>query len=104
MDKLLDAINDFYIREFDDYSGVEVPEDKIIPLCYTTYDFGDGDEHEIQVSIDCKNRAYLNYIDNELVLTEARDSLAEIAAEISCSGFEDIIRDCVYKGLEMFAG
>ena len=100
-EKLLMAINCYMEREFED-SLEALPEDGIIHLAYTTYDFGDGEEHEVQVDFDMNAMEYRNYIDDELALTEDRESLDEVAEEISCCGFDDIIRQVVHIGFDRF--
>ena len=68
---LLKAVNRYLVREFDSDSALEkIPEDGIFHLAYTTYEFGDDKEHEIQVDFDLLNLKYLNYIDGVLVLEE----------------------------------
>lgn len=103
MSKLLDALNRYLSSEFGDGSSLEkIPEDGIIHLAYTTYDFGDGEEREVQVDFDLLNLKYLNYIDDELVLEEPRECEQAFIDEIECCGFDDIIRDCVHKGFELY--
>lgn len=103
MKKLIDAVNEYIDREYGEDSEIkEVPEDGIIPIAYTTYDFDDGIEHEIQVSFDVNNLKYLNYIDDELVLEEPRITVDEFIDEITSCDFNDIIRNCVHKGYELY--
>ena len=48
MCNLLKAVNRYLVREFDEDAKLErIPEDGIFHLAYTTYEFGDGKEHEI---------------------------------------------------------
>lgn len=103
MEKLINAVNEYIDREYGEDSEItEIPKTGIIPIAYTTYDFDDGEEHEIQVSFDVNNLKYLNYIDDELVLEEPRDSIDEFIEEISVCDFNDIIRNCIHKGFELF--
>lgn len=103
MCKLLEALNRYFTSEFGEDSAIDkIPGDGILHLAYTTYDFGDGEEREVQVDFDLLNLKYLNYIDDELVLEEARECEQEFIDEIKCCGFDDIIRDCVHKGFELY--
>ncbi len=103
MDKLIEALNDFYVKEYGSDSEItEIPESKILSLAYTTYDFGDGVERDIQVDFDIVNLKYLNYIDDELVLEEPRSSIDDFIAEIESCDFNDIIRDCVHEGYNRY--
>ena len=103
MCKLLKAVNKYFVREFDEDAKLDrIPEDGIFHLAYTTYEFGDGKEHEIQVDFDLLNLKYLNYIDWELVLEEPRDCLSDFIDEIAGCGFDDMIRDVVHKGWAIY--
>ena len=99
--KMIDSINCYLEREFGE-SIQDIPEDGIIHLAYTTYDFGDGIERDIQVDFDLNSLKYLNYIDNELVLEEPRDCLSDFIDEIEGCGFDDMIRSVVHKGWAIY--
>ena len=100
---LLKAVNRYLRREFDEYAVLKrIPEDGIFHLAYTTYEFGDGKEHEIQVDFDLLNLKYLNYIDGKLVLEEPRECEQEFIDEMKACEFDDIIRDVVHKGFELY--
>lgn len=102
LDKVLEVLNDYYIREFDSDAVLsKLPEDSILHLAYTTYDF-DGQERDVQVDFDLKRLVFQNYIDSVLVLEEKRDSIDEFLEELLSCSFEDVIRECVYKGFELF--
>lgn len=107
---LVRAINDYTDREYD-YTQTarelidEYKREGYLPIAYTTYELAeneDSDAHEIQVGIDLKNHCWVNYIDNKLVLTEERDSLTDIAAELDGCDFDDIIRECVHTGWRIY--
>lgn len=103
MDRLLKAINSYFVKEFDEKALINtLPEDGIIHLAYTTYEFDDGTEHELQVDFDLKSLSYLNYIDEILVLKEERESLLDFIEEIESCDFDDIIRDCVNEGFKLY--
>ena len=103
MRDLLKAVNRYLVREFDSDSALEkIPEDGIFHLAYTTYEFGDDKEHEIQVDFDLLNLKYLNYIDGVLVLEEERECEQEFIDEMKACEFDDIIRDVVRKGFELY--
>lgn len=70
--RLLEALNEYYNNEGWD-SKDSIPEDGIIPIGYTTYDFDDDCEHDIEVKFDLNELCYLNYIDSEMVLKEDVD-------------------------------
>ena len=100
---LLKAVNRYLVREFDSDSALEkIPEDGIFHLAYTTYEFGDDKEHEIQVDFDLRYLEYFNYIDGEVVLIEQRETEQEFIDEMESCGFDDIIRDCVRKGYAIY--
>lgn len=103
MDRLLKAINSYFLKEFDEKAMIAAfPEDGIIHLAYTTYEFDDGTEHELQVDFDLKSLSYLNYIDSILVLKQERESLSDFIEEIVNCDFDDIIRDCVNEGFILY--
>ena len=100
---VLRAVNAYLVREFGKDSRLtRIPEDGIFHLAYTTNEFGDNKEHEIQVDFDLLNLKYLNYIDDVMVLEEPRECEQEFIDEMKICEFEDIIRDCVYKGYELY--
>lgn len=103
MDRLLKTINSYFLKEFDEKAMIAaLPEDGIIHLAYTTYEFDDDKEHELQVDFDLKSLSYLNYIDEILVLKEERESLLDFIEEIESCDFDDIIRDCVNEGFKLY--
>ena len=100
---LLKAVNRCLVREFDEDAALKrIPEDGIFHLAYTTYEFGDEEEHEIQVDFDILNLKYLNYIDGKLVLEEPRECEQEFIDEMKACEFDDIIRDVVRRGFELY--
>ena len=99
--ELIDSINCYLEREFGE-SIQDIPEDGIIHLAYTTYDFGDGIERDIQVDFDLNHLKYLNYIDGKMVLEEPRECEQEFIDEMKACEFDDIIRDVVHKGFELY--
>ena len=99
--ELINSVNCYLEREFGE-SIQDIPEDGIIHLAYTTYDFGDGIERDIQVDFDMNSLKYLNYIDWELLLEEPRDCLSDFIDEIAGCGFDDMIRDVVHKGWAIY--
>lgn len=92
-------VNKYSLDEFDSYAYMD--EDGIIPLAFTAYTFGD-DDYEIQVSFDINKVAFINYIDDEVVLVEPRDSLKEAGQEISECSFDEMIYNCLCKGYELY--
>ncbi len=103
MSDLIDALNKYFVSEFGEDSEIKtIPEDGIIHLAYTTYDFGDGKEREMQVDFDLTKLKYLGYIEDKLVLEEPRDSVQDFIKEIDCCSFDDIISNCVHKGFELY--
>ena len=99
--ELINSVNCYLEREFGE-SIQDIPEDGILHLAYTTYELGDGVEREIQVDFDLNNLKYLNYIDGKLVLEEPRECEQEFIDEMKACEFDDIIRECVHKGFELY--
>ena len=99
--EILRAVNEYFGNE---RMGEiqDIPEDGIIHLAYTTYELGDGVEREIQVDFDLNHLKYLNYIDGKLVLEEPRECEQEFIDEMKACEFDDIIRDVVHKGFELY--
>ena len=98
--RLLQALNEYYNNEgFDSIN--KLPEDGIIHLAYTTYDFDDDYEHDIEVKFDLNELCYLNYIDFELVLKEYVDSIEQFIEDLNAS-FDDMIYNCLKKGREIY--
>ena len=93
------CVNRYTMDEFDSYAYMDA--DGIIPLAFTEYTFGD-DDYEIQVSFDINKVCFINYIDDEVVLVEPRDSLKEAGQEISECSFDDMIYNCLRKGYELY--
>lgn len=98
--RLLEALNEYYNNEGWD-SKDSIPEDGLIPLGYTTYDFDDDCEHDIEVKFDLNELCYLNYIDFELVLKEYVDSIEQLIEDLNAS-FDDMIYNCLKKGREIY--
>lgn len=100
-EKLLVACNEYRARE-----GFELldklPADGILHMAFTTYDFPDGEEREVQVDFDVNRMCYLNYIDDELVLEEFRANLSDVADEISWCSFDSMIQSAIDKGCEIY--
>lgn len=92
-------VNKYSLDEFDSYAYMD--DDGIIPLAFTEYTFGDED-HEIQVSFDINKVSFINYIDDEVVLVEPKDSFKEAGQEISEYSFDDMIYNCLCKGYELY--
>ena len=93
------CVNRYTMYEFDSYAYMDA--DGIVPLAFTEYTFGD-DDYEIQVSFDINKVCFINYIDDEVVLVEPRDSLSEAGQEISECSFDDMIYNCLCKGYELY--
>ena len=93
------CVNRYTMYEFDSYAYMDA--DGIIPLAFTEYTFGD-DDYEIQVSFDINKVCFINYIDDEVVLVEPRDSLKEAGQDISECSFDDMIYNCLCKGYELY--
>lgn len=90
--ELIDALNNYLVSGFGEDAMIDkLPDDGIIHLAYTTNDAGE----EIQVDFDINNLKYLNYVDDELVLEEKRDSIQEFIMEIENCGFGDVIWNCL---------
>ena len=98
--RLLEALNEYYNNEGWD-SKDSIPEDGIIPIGYTTYDFDDDCEHDIEVKFDLNELCYLNYIDFELILKEYVDSIEQFIDDLNAS-FDDMIYNCLKKGREIY--
>lgn len=98
--RLLEALNEYYNNEGWD-SKDSIPEDGIIPIGYTTYDFDDDCEHDIEVKFDLNELCYLNYVDFELVLKEYVDSVEQLIEDLNAS-FDDMIYNCLEKGRELY--
>lgn len=98
--RLLESLNEYYNNEGWD-SKDSIPEDGLIPLGYTTYDFDDDCEHDIEVKFDLNELCYLNYIDFKLVLKEYVDSIEQFIEDLNAS-FDDMIYNCLKKGREIY--
>ena len=98
---MLGAFNDYCANEFDNEPIEAWPEDGIIGLAYTSYEFEEeyNFEHEIQVNFDINEMKYKCYIDDVLVHEE--DWTAESFVENMNASFEDLIRDAVHIGFDM---
>lgn len=98
--RLLEALNEYYNNEGWD-SKDSIPEDGIIPLGYTTYDFDDDCEHDIEIEFNLNELCYLNYIDSEMVLKEDVDLIEQLIEDLNAS-FDDMIYNCLKKGREIY--
>lgn len=101
VDEFLELASEYTMEEFGEKC---IAEDGVVHLAYTSYTFdSDGKyERDIQVDFDINRMSFMNYIDGELVLEEKRESLKDVGEEISGCSFEDIIRDCVFKGFDLY--
>lgn len=97
---LIESLNEYYRIEGWD-SIDKLPEDGIINLAYTTYDFDDDCEHDIEVKFDLNELCYLNYIDSDMVLKENVDSIEQFIDDLNAS-FDDMIYNCLKKGREIY--
>ena len=99
--RLLKAYNEFGRCEYGSEPLERLPKDKILPLCYTTYEFDDASKytHDIQVNFDLKTMSCKSYIDDELVIDEPWD-YETLLLNLEAS-FDDLIRDCVHKGFDL---
>ena len=98
--RLLEALNEYYNNEGWD-SKDSIPEDGIIPIGYTTYDFDDDCEHNIEIEFNLNELCYLNYIDSEMVLKEDVDSIEQLIEDLNAS-FDNMIYNCLKKGREIY--
>lgn len=99
--EMLDAYNDYTASEFNSEPIEAWPEDGVVGLAYTTYEFEEKYffEHEIQINFDINRMKYLCYIDDVLV-HEEEWSEETFIANMDAS-FEDLIRDAVHIGMDM---
>ena len=99
--KVLEAFNDYIGREYNENPWDELPEDGILPIAYTTYEFDDDYKytHEIQVNFNLNDMSWYNYIDDELVLVQPCDVESLISS--FSADFDSMIRDCVDKGFDL---
>ena len=99
--KVLRAVNEYNRNE---HMGElqDIPEDGIINLA-CTYELIHGVEREIQVDFDLNHLKYLNYIDGKLVLEEPRDCLSDFINEIEGCNYDDMIRNSIDKGWEIYS-
>lgn len=104
-ERLLDAVNQYYTEEFGEDTVIsKIPDNNTLGLAYTTYDFGDDYERDIQVDFSLALLSYLNYIDNDMVLNQKIDELEEFVEYIRNATFDEVIEDCISKGYEIFGG
>lgn len=90
--RLLDALNNYSWREFEMPMFASVDKiPTIIHLAWTTV--GDNNEHEIQCDFNIEKLQWEEYLNDELVRVEKRDSIEDFIAEIECCDFDDVIRD-----------
>ena len=96
--KLLEVLNDYMRREFDDeYQSVnDIPD--VIPLGYTT---SDEETHEVQVDFDLTSLEWKEYIDDELKIVSKRDSIEDFIDEIDGLSFDSVVSDILWMANEM---
>lgn len=102
--EMLDAYNDYVSQEFDDRPMEKFPENGILGLAYTTYEFEDKYDfsHEIQAEFDLNEMKYKGYIDDVLVIEEAwtpQDFIDSMGAD-----FDSMIYGIVRMGFDMGDG
>lgn len=95
------AWNDYCEREYGVEPNEYLPESGVLPIAFTTYEFDDDYKytHEIQINFDTNTWCWMNYIDDELVLTE-QDSFEGFISAMDCD-FDAIIYPCVRKGFSL---
>ena len=96
--KLLEVLNDYMRREFDDeYKSVDdIPD--VIPLGYTT---SDEETHEVQVDFDLTSLEWKEYIDGELKIVSKRDSIEDFIDELDGLRFDEVVSDILWMANEM---
>ena len=96
--KLLEVLNDYMRREFDDeYQSVnDIPD--VIPLGYTT---SDEETHEVQVDFDLTSLEWKEYIDSELKIVSKRDSIEDFIDELDGLSFDSVVSDILWMANEM---
>ena len=96
--KLLEVLNDYMRREFDDeYQSVDdIPD--VIPLGYTT---SDEETHEVQVDFDLTSLEWKEYIDGELKIVSKRDSIEDFIDELDGLRFDEVVSDILWMANEM---
>ena len=96
--KLLEVLNDYMRREFDDeYQSVnDIPD--VIPLGYTT---SDEETHEVQVDFDLTSLEWKEYIDGELKIVSKRDSIEDFIDELDGLSFDSVVSDILWMANEM---
>lgn len=102
-ERVLNAVNQYYNDEFGEDTVIsKIPDNKTLGLAYTTYDFGDEHERDIQVDFALDSLSYLNYIDDDLILNQEVDELEEFIEYISNATFDEVIRDCISEGSKLY--
>ena len=99
--RMLYSYNSYCADEFDNEPLEAWPEDGVVGLAYTTYEFEEKYwiEHSIQVDFNVKEMKYKCYIDDVLVHEEDWDEetfIGNMGAD-----FCDLIRDAVHIGFDM---
>lgn len=99
--RMLYSYNSYCADEFDNEPLEAWPEDGVVGLAYTTYEFEEkyNFEHEIQVDFNINEMKYKCYIDGVLVHEEDWDEetfIGNMGAD-----FCDLIRDAVHIGFDM---
>lgn len=96
--KLLEVLNDYMRKEFDDeYQSVnDIPD--VIPLGYTT---SDEETHEVQVDFDLTSLEWKEYIDGELKIVSKRDSIEDFIDELDGLSFDSVVSDILWMANEM---
>jgi len=99
--EMLDAYNSYTACEFNSEPIEAWPEDGVIGLAYTTYEFEEKYffEHEVQVNFDLNDMKFKGYIDDVLVYEEtwtAQDFIDSMGSD-----FDSMIYDTVRRGCSM---
>ena len=99
--RMLHAYNSYSAEEFNNDPIESFPEDGILNLAYTTYEFEEkyNFSHEIQINFDVNKMKYQCYIDDVLVHEEDWDE--ETFDANMGADFDDLIRDAVHIGFDL---
>ena len=92
--KLIDALNDYYIDEGWDIID-RLPDSGIIGLGHTTSDLDDDYEHDIEIEFNLNSLSYRNYIDGNMILEEPIDSIDELISDLTSCNADSIARNCL---------
>ena len=97
--EILELINEFTERETERHVD-SIPSDGIVTLVYSDYEFVSGFIPEIRVDLDVNSCAIKHYVSGILVSEESFSSTENLMYTISSMSFDDMIADCVRKGME----